>query len=148
MASINWAKTTTRRDEKHLSLGIWCGLYSRFDGVIGHSSSSNISGKVTAWWWYTRNTHNKINMYKCTYRDSGRRLDMLHVWTTMPHYRVLRYIFVRASFNLNDLTYWDMDKMADILRMTTSFSSIGIVLFWIPIPKEWSNNKTFIFQCA
>ena len=40
------------------------------------------------------------------------------------------------SFNLDDLTYWDMDKMADILRMTTSFSSIGIVLFWIPIPKE------------
>ena len=26
-ASMNWAKTTTGRDEKHLSLGIWCYLY-------------------------------------------------------------------------------------------------------------------------
>ena len=27
MASMDWAKTTARRDEKHLSFGIWCGLY-------------------------------------------------------------------------------------------------------------------------
>ena len=27
MASLDWAKTTTRRDEKHLGLGIWCALY-------------------------------------------------------------------------------------------------------------------------
>ena len=26
-----WAKTTARRDEKHLSFGIWWGLYLRFD---------------------------------------------------------------------------------------------------------------------
>ena len=24
--SINWAKTTTRRDENHFIYGIWCGL--------------------------------------------------------------------------------------------------------------------------
>ena len=33
MASIDWAKTTARRNEKHLSLGIWCVLYLRFDGI-------------------------------------------------------------------------------------------------------------------
>ena len=27
MASMVWAKTTARRDEKHLSFGIWCHLY-------------------------------------------------------------------------------------------------------------------------
>ena len=27
MVLLDWAKTTTRRDEKHLSLGIWCVLY-------------------------------------------------------------------------------------------------------------------------
>ena len=27
LASLDWAKTTPRRDEKHLSLGIWCVLY-------------------------------------------------------------------------------------------------------------------------
>ena len=26
---MNWAKTTARRDENHLSLGIWCVLYYR-----------------------------------------------------------------------------------------------------------------------
>ena len=32
MASMDSAKTTARRDEKHFSFAIWCGLYSRFDG--------------------------------------------------------------------------------------------------------------------
>ena len=27
LSSMDWAKTTTRRDEKHLSFGIWCDLY-------------------------------------------------------------------------------------------------------------------------
>ena len=30
MASMDWAKTTTRRDEKHLNFRIWCNLYQRF----------------------------------------------------------------------------------------------------------------------
>ena len=30
LASFDWAKTIARRDEKHLSLRIWCGLYWRF----------------------------------------------------------------------------------------------------------------------
>ena len=27
MTSMDWAKTTARRDENKLSFGIWCGLY-------------------------------------------------------------------------------------------------------------------------
>ena len=27
LASMDWAKTTARRDENHLMFGIWCGLY-------------------------------------------------------------------------------------------------------------------------
>ena len=27
LASMDWAKATVRRDEKHLSIGIWCTLY-------------------------------------------------------------------------------------------------------------------------
>ena len=30
---MDWAKTIARGDEKHLRFGIWCGLYSRFDGI-------------------------------------------------------------------------------------------------------------------
>ena len=33
LVSLDWAKTIARRDEKHLSLGIWCVLYSRFYGT-------------------------------------------------------------------------------------------------------------------
>ena len=27
LASMDWAKTNVRQDEKHLSFGIWCDLY-------------------------------------------------------------------------------------------------------------------------
>ena len=33
-ASVDWAKTTARWDEKHLAFGIWHNLYSRFDGSV------------------------------------------------------------------------------------------------------------------
>ena len=41
---MDWAKTTARQDEKHLSFGIWCTLILRFDGsycwrtLVLHSS--------------------------------------------------------------------------------------------------------------
>ena len=34
LALIDWKKTTARRDEKQLSLGIWYDLYSMFDGSL------------------------------------------------------------------------------------------------------------------
>ena len=33
LASMDWAKTTARRDEKHLSFEIWYIFYQRFDGM-------------------------------------------------------------------------------------------------------------------
>ena len=44
MASIDWAKTTAKQDENHLSFGIWCVLYKRFYGMSpcfrrGHDST-------------------------------------------------------------------------------------------------------------
>ena len=46
--SLDWAKTTARRDEKHC-FGIWCALYHRFDGTpihgywcLGNASSLGI----------------------------------------------------------------------------------------------------------
>ena len=33
LASMDWAKTALRRDEKRLSYLIWCDLYQRFDGT-------------------------------------------------------------------------------------------------------------------
>ena len=32
--SSDWAKTTARRDETHLSLAIWCVLYKKFYGIF------------------------------------------------------------------------------------------------------------------
>ena len=37
LVSMDWAKTMARRDRKHLSLGIWCHLYWRFDSMFGLS---------------------------------------------------------------------------------------------------------------
>ena len=39
---MDWAKTTARGDEKHLSFEIWCDLYKRFYGrllMVSYSSS-------------------------------------------------------------------------------------------------------------
>ena len=40
LASMDWAKTTARHDEKHLSLRIWCNLYQRFYSKFENN-----------WWW-------------------------------------------------------------------------------------------------
>ena len=32
LASMDWAKPTSKRNKKHLSFGNWCDLYLRFDG--------------------------------------------------------------------------------------------------------------------
>ena len=31
---MDWAKTTARGDERHLSFGIWCDLHERFYGMV------------------------------------------------------------------------------------------------------------------
>ena len=41
---MDWAKTTARDDEKHLSFEIWCDLYKRFNGSYYHPFND--------WWWY------------------------------------------------------------------------------------------------
>ena len=47
--STDWAKTTARRDEKHSSFGLWCGLYQRFGGSKGHVTEQ--SPRKTFWWF-------------------------------------------------------------------------------------------------
>ena len=49
MASVDWEKTTERRDETHLSFGIWCDLYQRFDGNTMYNSPDIKTGGQT---WY------------------------------------------------------------------------------------------------
>ena len=43
---MHWTKTTGRREEKHLSFGIWCDLYYRFDG------NWSILGCIMGWYMY------------------------------------------------------------------------------------------------
>ena len=38
---MDWAKTTARGDEKHLSFEIWCDLYKRFYGKLGLGVSNS-----------------------------------------------------------------------------------------------------------
>ena len=41
---MDWANTSARRDEKHLSFGIWRDLYSMFDGpALAEKSIPNFS---------------------------------------------------------------------------------------------------------
>ena len=38
LVSMDWVKTTARRDEKHWSFVIWCVLYQKFDGNVHNKS--------------------------------------------------------------------------------------------------------------
>ena len=44
LASLDWAKTTARRDEKQLSLGIWCVLYERLYGNCSFAYNDGFQG--------------------------------------------------------------------------------------------------------
>ena len=49
MASMAWAETIVRWDEKHLSFGIWCDLYDRFDSIyVTNADVARDSGTMTA----------------------------------------------------------------------------------------------------
>ena len=41
LASMDWVKTTARRDEKRLNFGIWCVLYLIFEGISLRTNPSN-----------------------------------------------------------------------------------------------------------
>ena len=51
LASMDWAKATTRRDEKHLSFWIWCVWYKRFDGNPFTYLAKLVGGRKI--WWYS-----------------------------------------------------------------------------------------------
>ena len=56
---MDWAKTTARGDEKHLSFEIWCDLYKRFYGrliMVSYSSSFSNALSVSQ---NTRSTQNE-----------------------------------------------------------------------------------------
>ena len=47
MVSMDWAKTTLRRDEKHLSFRICCSLYYRFDGNFNcHAENDELTSAL------------------------------------------------------------------------------------------------------
>ena len=57
LASLDWAKTTARREEKHLILGIWCILYLRFYGnQIQHNFTLCKSQNYIRLWTKHKNT--------------------------------------------------------------------------------------------
>ena len=49
---MDWAKTTTRRDEKHLSVGIWYLLYYKLDGTHLQHSIYSTNTRGTGCWGF------------------------------------------------------------------------------------------------
>ena len=43
---MDWAKTTAKRDEKHLSFVIWCDFYKRFYGIIKSIKPDAVSSGI------------------------------------------------------------------------------------------------------
>ena len=49
---MDWANTTARGDEKHLSFDIWCDLYKRFYGIYVWKGPYLFSILFVSWWAY------------------------------------------------------------------------------------------------
>ena len=56
---MDWAKTTARRDEKHLSFGIWCVLYWGVDGIEKCFKLMRLFLKKSPTWWLSSSTLHK-----------------------------------------------------------------------------------------
>ena len=65
LASIDCAKTIARRDEKHLSFGIWCVLYKSFDGIY-HRADSRLASSL----WATSLRSNTVSHWLCANLES------------------------------------------------------------------------------
>ena len=62
LASMDWEKTTTRRGEKHLSFGIWFGLYKRFNGMWIRYCIDLLMTNLTASQWSRRSNLNNYQL--------------------------------------------------------------------------------------
>ena len=124
LASMDWAKTTARWDEKHLSFGIWYDFYERFDGML---------------FWaiiYVTYRH-PIPTYIdtcicicCALLNDCYLKFLLSFFSKMP-----QNIFNDVSKNWFDklcLTYWGLNQKADILqtRYLDPFFIRKSFLFW------------------
>ena len=92
MASIECAKITARRDEKHLSAVIWCVFYHRFDGMVNYKKTVEYSilhkdepTRVVMFLWlhyhgiaHLRNIF--TNLFQGCFRATG-----VIVWTTTSY---------------------------------------------------------------
>ena len=59
LASMDWAETTARQDEKQLSSGIWCTVYYRFYGTYSSSLLHTDQNKqIPRHWIAMRWSHN------------------------------------------------------------------------------------------
>ena len=66
LASMDWTKTTVRRDEKHLSIGIWCGLYQRF-GTMSFVVSTPHNYEICMYRTKRIKRRSKNHSIKCNY---------------------------------------------------------------------------------
>ena len=109
---MDWAKTTARWDKKHLSFGIWCTLYQRFDGTSDYIVS------VPAWpvvccIWHA--THKKTFVRKS--------------------HQHIKHIIVICSTNLIPLCLW-MEAIGNYIFNISTHSTMksnltGVDKFWI-----------------
>ena len=67
LASRDLTMAITRRDEKHSSFGIWCGLYMRFDHIIPMLSANFCFWLVNPHEGWTRNPHNYMGWLSQTF---------------------------------------------------------------------------------
>ena len=107
LASVDWAKTAARQDEKHVSFEIWCILYLSFDGnYLSMSLSTLITFKL---------------FVSCLPQYWGAKLVNVQGTVCWFIFRHLRS------------TLWGKNKMEDILHTTflNAFHRIKIRIIFI-----------------
>ena len=74
LASMDWADKTARRDENHISFGIWCALYKRFYGMLHNTNDVTLwvnSSQHGCCSWLGARTSTTIMMMKTGEHMSG-----------------------------------------------------------------------------
>ena len=116
LASIDWTKTTTRRDEIHSNLGIWC-VYTR---------------GFTAQHYKYHSINTTIVIQQCTMaaHSLSRSYDIGHVHLVQAS-PVIKWSYCFKSPIVKSHCYWGRDKMAAVSQTTLSnaFSSIKMLEF-------------------
>ena len=131
---MDWTKTTARRDEKHLCLGIGCALYKRIDGTSVTKWTDTQGQEVIP----RHQTPQGQPITKLEYPDRPSSLGIQSRYKGVPKQRVRSKVLKEGDMVTLVLTHWGRDKMDAISQTTYSSAFSWIKMYEFRLNCHWS----------